>query len=322
MDEAAIRSQTIYLTKHGSVAYGTNTPHSDVDEKGVAVMTDPAYYFGYERFEQKDSGWVDGNDRVIYDIRKFVALASDCNPNIVEVLYVDKKDIIKITWAGLALLDMREMFLSQKAAYTFGGYAHSQLKRMEGHHRWLNTAPTEPKVESFTNKHKVAPGTKWNRKLGGHEITVSMSNLDTIDIDHIDHEAFDAAKKDYKNYVDWKANRNAARAAIEAEHGYDCKHAYHLIRLLRMAKEIVGEGKVLVKRPDREELLAIRNGKYTYKELIGLAEELKYEVDLALLTSPLPKDSDRKAIQKRLIDIIHYCRMGETREASPFDLAL
>jgi len=45
---------------------------------------------------------------------------------------------------------------------------------------------------------------------------------------------------------------------LEAKFGFDTKHAMHLIRLLRMAREILETGVVHVKRPDAEELSAIR----------------------------------------------------------------
>jgi predicted nucleotidyltransferase len=309
MEEKEVRADTIYLVKHGSVAYGTNTPTSDIDEKGVAVPRDKKYYFGNDRFEQKDSGWADGNDRVIYDLRKFVALATDCNPNIVEVLYVDESDWLKVTIAGKQLLKFRENFLSQKAAHTFVGYAVAQLKRIEGHYKWLHSPPSKPEVEKFTNKHTLGIGAPlvWERKFGGHEIRIETFSDSSVEVRHIDHEAFDAAKRDYANYTHWKANRNPARAAIEAQYGYDCKHAYHLVRLLRMGKEILSEGKVLVKRPDRQELLDIRNGKYTYPELIEMSKDLKSEVDKALSSSPLPKEPDRKKIAKFTQGLVDYC---------------
>lgn len=310
MEEKDVRADTIYLVKHGSVAYGTNTPTSDIDEKGVAVPRDKKFYFGSARFEQKDSGWADSNDRVIYDIRKFVALATDCNPNIVEVLYVEPADILKITGAGDALLNMRHLFLSQKAAHTFVGYAVAQLKRIEGHYRWLNNPPSQPEVSKFTHVHMLSGADKsWERKFGGHEIKVNAGILpgNVTMIEHIDHEAFDAAKRDYSNYNNWKANRNPARAAIEAKYGYDCKHAYHLVRLLRMGKEILSEGKVLVKRPDRQELLDIRNGKYTYPELIALAEQLKSEVDASLKSAVVPREPNRKAIERDMQHLVEMC---------------
>jgi predicted nucleotidyltransferase len=302
VEEHELREQTIYLVKHGSVAYGTNTPASDVDEKGVAIMSNPAYYFGFKKFEQKDSGWIDKTDRVIYDLRKFISLAVDCNPNIVEVLFVDRSDVLKMTSLGSKLLSMRDLFISQKAAHTFGGYAHSQLKRIEGHYRWLNNPPEEPRLNDFMRASFIGPQDKFTKTFGGHRI--SVLTCDAALVYHTDMEAYDAAMKDWKNYLNWKENRNVARAAIEAQYGYDCKHAYHLIRLLRMAKEIISTGEVIVKRPDREELLAIRNGAYSYKDLLRMAEEIKMGIDIILPTSPIPREAPRKVIEKITQELI------------------
>lgn len=308
MNEDEVRSSTIFLVKHGSVAYGTNTPTSDVDEKGVAVPRGREYYYGPKTFEQKDSGWEDGHDRCIYDLRKFISLAKDCNPNIVEVLYVDKADRIKVTNVGDALLGMRSMFLSQKAAKTFVGYAVAQLHRIHGHHKWLNSPPKEPVESDFTKTHYLSRAeTPWKRKFSGHEIHIDSETENYVTIKHIDHEAFDAAKKDWKNYQDWKAKRNPARATIEAKYGYDTKHAYHLVRLLRMGSEILRDGSVVVKRPDKDELLDIRHGKYTYQELLVMAEDLKADVDRTLISSPLPKEVDMEEINKKQMDIIDIC---------------
>lgn len=100
-----------------------------------------------------------------------------------------------------------------------------------------------------------------------------------------------SAMRQWRQYQDWKKNRNPARAAMEAKFGFDLKHASHLVRLLRMAKEIMELGQVIVRRPDAEELLAIRNGAWTYEQLIEWAESQD-----ALLNelyesgkSPLPK---------------------------------
>ena len=75
--------------------------------------------------------------------------------------------------------------------------------------------------------------------------------------------------EDWKNYLEWKKNRNPKRAALEAKYGFDLKHGCQLCRLLRMGKEILETGKVQVKRiHDREELMAIKNGSWTYDQLI------------------------------------------------------
>lgn len=72
-----LNPRTILLTKHGSQAYGTSTPESDLDVKGVAVAPRECYLGFLRRFEQAEFAKymveVDGKemevDAVVYDLR-------------------------------------------------------------------------------------------------------------------------------------------------------------------------------------------------------------------------------------------------------------
>ena len=87
-------------------------------------------------------------------------------------------------------------------------------------------------------------------------------------------------------------------------HG-NCKHAYHLVRLIKMAEEILTTGKVIVKRPDREDLLSIRNGAWSYEKLISFAEEKQKSLDIAYNSyNVLPKAPNFKKIDELLIQMI------------------
>ncbi|MFT5682258.1 MAG: putative nucleotidyltransferase [Myxococcota bacterium] len=85
---------------------------------------------------------------------------------------------------------------------------------------------------------------------------------------------YKSAMKEWQQYQSWKKNRNAARAELESRFGFDVKHGAHLIRLLRMGREILIDGKVNVWRGDidAEELIAIRQGQWSYERLIEEAE--------------------------------------------------
>lgn len=92
-------------------------------------------------------------------------------------------------------------------------------------------------------------------------------------------KAYRKAKNEWKQYQEWQKNRNPARAEMEKKFGFDGKHAGHLVRLMRMCKEILITGRVLVKRPDAEELLAIRNGAWTYEQVITFAKDMEAEIE-------------------------------------------
>jgi predicted nucleotidyltransferase len=133
--------RTIYITLHGSHAYGTSTPESDTDYRGIAIAPKD-YYFGYlKTFEQSVQN--EPVDLAIFEVRRFFKLAADANPNALELLYTDPSAHKVVTGPARVLLDNRDLFLSRKCKHTFSGYARSQLQRIRTHKAWLNNPLTE-----------------------------------------------------------------------------------------------------------------------------------------------------------------------------------
>jgi len=81
------------------------------------------------------------------------------------------------------------------------------------------------------------------------------------------------------------------------------KSAMHLIRVITMGSEML-EGKGLhVYRPDREYLLSIRNGKYTFEELCDLYNNLNNKFQYAKNNAAIPKEPDMNKIEELVITI-------------------
>ncbi len=97
---------------------------------------------------------------------------------------------------------------------------------------------------------------------------------------------------------------NPARAALEREHGFDTKHAMHLIRLMRMGLEVLERGELLVRRPDAAELVAIRDGAWSYEELLAGAAALRERIERAAATSALPDDVDRERVNQLTFELM------------------
>ena len=110
--------------------------------------------------------------------------------------------------------------------------------------------------------------------------------------------------KQWESYETWKAERNAARAELESRHGYDTKHAMHLVRLMRMGLEIVQTGELRVRRPDAEELNAIRDGALTYDELMETATVLQAKMEDAAGSSGLPADVDYARVDRLMFGLV------------------
>lgn len=112
------------------------------------------------------------------------------------------------------------------------------------------------------------------------------------------------AKREWDQYQTWLRKRNKKRAELEAKFKMDTKHAAHLVRLLKMCREILTEHKVLVKRPDAEELLAIRNGAWTYEQVIEFAEKEDEALNEVVKTCTLPKVPDMHFFDQLIREMI------------------
>ncbi len=97
--------------------------------------------------------------------------------------------------------------------------------------------------------------------------------------------------KEYKEYWDLVEHRNENRYQNTISNGenYDAKNMMHVFRLLDIAIEIGREGRVNVKRPNREFLLSIKSGEFKYDELLRMANEKQIEIEQVFLNSDLPE---------------------------------
>lgn len=274
---ACWEDQLILQVLAGSQAYDLAGPDSDRDTRGVC-MPPKAALIGLQAFEQHQD---EKSDNVVFGLPKFVRLALEGNPNLIETLFTE--DVLYVNPFGERLLAEREAFLSRLVADRFGHYAFQQLKRLENHHRWWVDPPDEPTLAQY--------GAKITGR-GNASFPDPAAKRD-----------YEAAHKHWTHYQRWKRERNPARADLEARHGYDTKHAMHLCRLLLMGEEILGTGKVIVKRPDAEFLRSVRAGSFRYEELLAWARDKETNLQTLRATSPLPELPDKERVEQLLMDL-------------------
>ena len=125
--EATIAHNVILLSVvvSGSHAYGTNTPDSDVDVRGVFVQS-PEAVLGLRGCEKIKFG----EDGLLHSLRSFVRLASAGNPNMLDWLFVPPDCVLFAVSQWRELQSRANMFVTNRVVPKILGYANGQLAKM------------------------------------------------------------------------------------------------------------------------------------------------------------------------------------------------
>ncbi|MGJ1447395.1 DNA polymerase beta superfamily protein [Sphingobacterium spiritivorum] len=121
----------------------------------------------------------------------------------------------------------------------------------------------------------------------------------------VNQDAYSSYCKSYKEYFEWVKQRNESRYQATLKHGggYDAKNMMHTIRLLDMSKELIQYRKLNVRRPNREELLKVKKGTYTYEKLYEECERSINEINSMLELCTFSQKPDISNLQDILVRI-------------------
>ncbi len=291
----------------GSHLYGTNTPTSDFDYSGVFLPT-KALVFGFQRVEEVNLSITDKDeagkntqnavDRKLYEFRKFVKLAMENNPNIIEQLFVNEPNIVYINDAGRALLEEKYKFPHKGLVKKFKGYAFSQKHKMiirtDKFHELENAfgylkAYAEQKELLIELKDKFLPFIKFNKDY----CVIGDLNLQK-----------GIYVKKAVSMIEERLSKVGHRKNLITKYGFDTKFASHLVRLLLEGKELVSTGEIAFPLSYKQTVLDIKEGKWTIKEVLDYAEQLEAETDIAAEKSELPSKPRFDEIEQFTINLL------------------
>ena len=310
-------SNPILICYGGSFAYGTNTDTSDIDIRGIYM--DPieevlSVLPWVEQYESKEY------DSVIYGFKKIIKLLHHAIQTQSKCLDCRTKIICTYRLSVNKYLTTKNIFLSQRATYTFGEYANNQLNRLTNHssHREETASPfklaeneTRSLENAMNNQYREDENIKdfiaMPQENGHVNINISFQNIDIDKFKAISNTITEI----HRNYTKMNSRRN--QYAIE--HGKVPKHAMHLIRLYMMAIDILEHQKIITYRTgaDHELLMDIRRGKdgpFIQNDNItptqafeDLLQTYQARMNHAKQVTTLPKEPDTLAIKKLTMDI-------------------
>lgn len=302
----------ILLGLGGSHAYGTSTPTSDLDIRGVATHS-PEDILTRKGFDQVVN---EATDTTIYSLEKIVNLLSNCNPNTIEILGLEPWQYLYVSDIGQALIDHRQMFLSKRAVHSFGGYATAQLRRLDNKAvRLVNQEQRERHIlNSIENARYSYPEKYFDYPEDSIRLYIDKAVQEDYDTEifmdvHLTHYPL----RDYKAM--WAEMHNVVkdyskigkRNSHAIEHDKLGKHMCHLVRLYLMCFDILEKGEIITyRRNDIDFLMDIRNGKYLddnsqpTKEFYDMVDELENKLNHLKEYTSLPDNPDYKRINKFL----------------------
>ena len=300
----------ILLGLGGSYAYGTNREDSDIDFRGIALNL-PSDLLGLTSFEQYEDVHT---DTVIYSFNKIIRLLLECNPNTIEMLGLDEEQYLIKRPLGELLLENKRLFLSKRAAKSFGGYAGAQLRRLQNAIARDSMPQQERERHIFNSvKNALEDFRRKNDMFDKGRIHIYIDKSENPELDtelFIDADYRHLPLRDYENMLgamnhvirdyDKIGKRNKKK-----DDNHLNKHAMHLIRLFMMAIDILEKGEIKTRRTDDLELLkSIRRGDFQKEDKTFSGEFYKilgdYEkrLDTATQNSRLPDNPDMEAVEQ------------------------
>lgn len=305
----------ILLGLGGSYSYGTNVETSDLDVRGIALNTKEEILTN-ERFEQFENKTT---DTTIYGFNKIIKLLSNCNPNVIELLGLKLEHYLYISPIGYELLDNSHLFLSKKASQAFGGYATSQLRRLDN--KAVRTVDQEHRENHILNSIYNAAESFPEKYFEYPKDSIKLYLDDSIQED-MDKEIFMDVNLKHYPLRDYKAMWSEMNSVVKdyaklgkrnkqaIEHQKLGKHMMHLVRLYYMCFDILENEKIITYREKEHDLLmSIRGGKYLdsnnqpIPEFFEMVDELDKRLEYDKENTSLPERPDYNRINEFVMSV-------------------
>lgn len=309
--------KTVVRMKFGSHLYGTNTPASDLDYKGIYIP--PAYDIITQKVKHNittgrakvpgERNTADDVDTELMSLAEFFKLLSQGQTVVLDMLFCPKEMMLETSAIWEEVVANKDRLLTRKAL-SFIGYCRTQANKYgikgsrvraskdasEFFEYLCNTAMPFDKlsgfaseIEAFAKSHpehcSIVDQDQPNLSCGPRVLRHFMCCDKMIPYTNSIKSAHDLYKRIYDNYG------HRARQA-ETNEGVDYKALSHAVRVAYEALELMQTGSITFPLPYKDHILKIKAGEVHCKEVFKEIEELLEKVEAAEGRSVLPPEVD------------------------------
>ena len=314
MAEKADNTMKIIMkTIFGSHLYGTSTPESDKDYKGIFMPPKEQIFLGQipksynettKRGNEKNTS--DDVDTETYSLHYFIKLACEGQTVALDMLHAPDNMIIESSNVWKEIVKNREKFYT-KNLKAFIGYARRQASKYGIKGSRLNAAGEVIKFLGLYNESEKMK-TIWNLLPTKEHLYMVESNRNEVRQYQVCGKIIqETAKIGYVLDIlvkFYEAYGKRAREAAENKN-IDWKAVSHALRAAYQVQELLQDGTITFPLKNASFLKAIKQGEFDYKKLVAPAlEDIMSKVEILSEKSKLPKKPDRKFWDKFIIKTI------------------
>ena len=295
----------------GSHLYGTNTPESDTDYKGVFMPSKEEILLGRipkaisetTKKGNEEKNTVEDIDTDTYSLHYFIYLACEGETVALDMLHAPPRMVIETSEIWEELVSLRSKFYT-KNLKAFVGYCRKQAAKYGIKGSRLASAK---KVNEFLKEQnsEVKLADVWDLlPLPEHVYMISDHKSGLRMYQVCGKKLQETAKVEYvipilERFIEQYGER--AKLA-EKNEGIDWKAVSHALRAGYQTRYILKEGTIIFPLPEATFLRIVKQGQLHYtKEVAPVLENLMDEIEELSAISSLPEKVDRKSWDEWLI---------------------
>lgn len=325
-------NKVVYLTVSGSKLYGTDTPTSDLDLKGIFVPSRESVLLKKDMSswskntnKTKEKNTSEDVDMTLHSVYEFFKHISKSETGGVDVLFSmfrkdtivleDKEftDIMKTNYQSFMNRNMKSFIgysLSQTKKFGIKGARYGELDKLLKHMKSLPKEKQELKLEFMFDELKdyikksefkyikfgTAPGPRSNRVDSEIEYFIVLGKMfsGSISVEY----ATGRLEKLFNQF----GNRTILTSKTKDK--TDLKALSHSLRIALEVEELLETGFINFPLKDSKKILEVKLGNVSTEDVVNEVEDVLARVDSLLEDCSLPEKSDTELMNKMILSVL------------------